>query len=189
MKNHRKNIVSSLRNSSRVTRVLFGLFATERLRVCCWVAHSGTEIWHKYLFALEQGFSMVLNKTEKNNSEIQILIDELQDLVPDGGEPLRVQGQSSVVCLIETLMLFLEYDEQSVETLINSMADALDNYFFYIHRIISGDLISPGNYYLLDRELKKQLDDIDFLDKSPTLEKIEHWRIENLEYSVPVAVG
>ena len=117
------------------------------------------------------------------------LISSLEEIVPEGGEPLQVQGQCAVVCLLESVKLLTHPDTERIEAVVNAVVDALDNYTFFARRLITGDLSSPDEYPLLNRELEKQEADLQFVAGDPSAEAVRQWRIENLQFAVPAAVG
>ena len=187
MKYHQQQIIKALKECSGLNRGLFGLFATERLHACCWAAHANSHIWPIFSRTLDYGFRVDFAST--SHDHLIEMIKQLESIVPEGGEPLQVQGQSAIICLLEGLRLIIEFDEQIVEGIINAVIDVLDNYVFYVQRMVAGEMISPENYLLLERELRKQLEDVEFIKTTPSTENIRKWRIENLQFAAPVAVG
>jgi hypothetical protein len=184
MKEHRQAVISQLGGLTGPARALFGLFAAERLRGCCWVAHHGTKVWETFTESLEKAFCLL-----EHIESFDELISSLEEIVPEGGGPLQVQGQCAVVCLLESVKLLTHPDTERIEAVVNAVVDALDNYTFFARRLITGDLSSPDEYPLLNRELEKQEADLQFVAGDPSAEAVRQWRIENLQFAVPAAVG
>jgi hypothetical protein len=90
---------------------------------------------------------------------------------------------------LESAKLLTNPDTESIEAVVNAVVDALDNYAFFVQRLVTGELSSPDDYLLLKRELGKQWADLQFVASDPSAEAVRLWRIENLQFAVPVAVG
>jgi len=190
MKKHRQYISEALASCNGAARILFGLLATERLRACCCVAEADSYAWSCFASILDDAFAVILDP-QLSDSRLVDWIAQLEKNVPHGGEPLQVQGQSAILCLIGSLRLFDSNDSEASESVINAIVDALDNYTFYIQRFVARDTSSPENYALLQRELSRQLEDVNFVRTYNvlTLAKLIQRRMENFQFAVPVAVG
>ncbi len=190
MNEHRARVAMLLRDLDSRAKLLFGLLMADRLRGCCFVACHKSGVFHSYASTIERLFEMTY---EQGNIDIDIIckdIEALQELVPEGGEPLEVQGQSSVICLLESLRLASSEDLDAANDLVNSMIDALDNFAFFVRRSITGQSVSPNDYMLLQRELQREIDDLEFVSNSTILQvDIIERRVENQQFAIPIAVG
>ena len=191
MKQHRQIIRDSLSNCTPCGRALFALLCAERLRSCCRVYQNTTSLpVAAYFDDLDAGFASLLKKKNLSPEASNLAVERLDACVPEGGDPLSVQAQSGVVCLMEALRLLAGGEVEGCIEVVNAIVDALDNYHFFIRRRLCGDTTSPDDYILLRRESDRQLADVRTAKTFDQLSESDlvALRIENLQFAVPVAV-
>jgi len=135
-------------------------------------------------------FEMLLNPDLRRSNLVPSAIQDLEAILPTGGEPLFVQGQSAIICLLSALEICSNGHRLSVSDSVNAIIDAIDNYDFFIRRRLKNDNSSPANYTLLQREVGRQLSDVAFVKMQDRLNRVEliEYRYENLQFAVPIAV-
>jgi hypothetical protein len=187
---HQQQIASGLSASSSTARAFFAVLSAERLRGCCWAyqASSGIDL-APFFQGIDSSFEMLFNKCPADRN-MEGIIRKLEEIVPKGGEPLFVQAQSGVICLLTALDILADGARTSISDVVRATIDALDNYEFSVRRRIKNDMQSPGDFPLLLRELEREIADVKFLGNyevrgRPSL--IER-RLENLQFAIPPAV-
>jgi len=191
MKAHRQHILDKLSDCDGRARAMFALLCAERLRSCCWAlqaghgAHLGACFTH-----MDALFELLQSHQAPDPAMLRATFEEIEPIVPGGGEPLCVQAQSGVICLLGAIEAFAGRTRVTITDVVNAIVDALNNYEFFIRRRIMNDTSSPTEYPLLQREIERQLADVAFVrgleqsDKSRVVE----YRLENLQFTVPLAV-
>jgi hypothetical protein len=121
---------------------------------------------------------------------LRLAIDEMEAIMPSGGEPLSAQARSGLICLISACEMLMGSTQVNVVDPATATVDALDNYEFFTRRRIKNDTSSPTDYPLLHREIGRQLVDAEFIKRHQQLQKphIVDYRLENLQYVIPIAV-
>lgn len=191
MNDHRNLLHSKMSTCSHKAKALFALLCAERLRSCCWAFHC-KQPFEYALFTQwnDLVFRALSEAGEPVSQQFYDGIAEIESIVPEGGEPLAVQAQSGVVCLLSSLELLCGESSERVVAASNAVVDALDNYVFFTRRRISNDRSSPNQYALLSREIDRQLHDLliaeTFEDRTEV--ELSEIRIENFQYAIPIAV-
>jgi hypothetical protein len=190
MKTHQQQISVILSTLAPRSQLVFGLLTADRLRCCCFVACDGSSEWKTFASILDQCFLMAC-RDRLDLSAIEDAITTLHEACPESGTHSQAQGQNSFLCLIQALRLVSGEGLDSIEGIINSIVDALDNYAFFVRRAITGEKTSPESYPLMEREMECQLDDLSFVSKNSDFTQMElnERRILNLQFVIPPAVG
>lgn len=188
---HRQKILHELAACDGREKAIFALLSAERLRSCCWAHEVASKIKLTTFFEeVENLFNLFINGTLPEKNACNRVAQLLESLVPEGGEPLSVQAQSGVICLVTAFDMLANGGRTKMTDAINATIDASDNYEFFVRRKVKKDEHSPANHPLLLRELDRQILDAEFAKRSRSLQAsaIIEYRIENLQFVIPPAV-
>ena len=125
-----------------------------------------------------------------NTALLEAALQEIEGIVPDGGEPLPVQAQSGVICLLTAFDSLATARRTRISDAINAPFDALDNYDFFVRRRLLSATVNRTDYTLLRREMERQLEDLKFVKDYGTRGRVGliEYRVENLQFTIPPAV-
>lgn len=191
MKEHRSRLANAFEPNQIQEKSFFALLCAERLRGCCWAAQAATGDDHSYFFQwVDRLFKCFVEREHLTQDELLEGLEQVESIVPEGGEPLAVQVQSGVLCLLTSLELLDNRSDNGVVEASNFIVDALDNYVFSTRRRITGDMTSPKDYILLQREVARQNEDVEFAKNlfERSASEVIAYRLENCEFAVPIAV-
>jgi len=192
MKDHRKQL--SKHTLTATGQALFALAAAERLRGCCWCFEkefeSSMEPFFRWCSVL---FDQVFSGAALSREQLRAASKEVQIIIPnsdDYGSSLAVQAQSGALCLLSALLVLVGDEKDVVVGVANSVADALDNFAYFVGNQISESDDAPGTCELLQREMARQLYDArtitDLMRRG--VGALTEWRIENRQFTVPSAI-
>jgi uncharacterized protein YjaG (DUF416 family) len=175
-------------------QVFFGLLCAERLRACCW-AFGQKESWDLsiYYVGCDLVFNQLAHNTTIDKMQREKTIEKLEATIPqsdDFGDALSVQAQSGLLALLYTLEgLEIENSEGIIES-AGAVVEGLDNYDYFITKILTNNPETHNEFPLLDREIQWQFEILRILNQTTQLETKEfiHLRVLNRNYSVPIAV-
>jgi len=193
MKAHRDALTERMALCGRRGRALFCLASAERLIGCCWAfqAQSGADL--KPFFFWTQRLFDALVVDMPANVALDAALEELEQSASHttDGSPLSVQAQAGILCAMGAIFVLEGHREDGVVTAMNATIDALDNFTFFVNQQVTGELVSPETYALLDRETALQMTHAAFLQDAENFEAstLTNWRLENRQYSVPIAIG
>ena len=175
-------------------QILFALLCAERLRASCW-AFSKRENWDitSYYEGCDFLFEQVVQNTTIDQTQVESYVDDLDKCVPQSdefGDPLAVQAQSGLIALLHAFDSVKTADSEAGVNAAGAVEEGVDNYQYFVNKEMTGQLTSPTEYPLLDREIKWQLESIATLRQftRPEREKYVSLRILNRTYAVPIAV-
>jgi hypothetical protein len=187
---HQRRIVNGLSESSPAARAFFALLCAERLHACCWAYQASKGVSLAPFFqGLEELFELLIDGRPADSS-LRTVTAELEEIIFEGGEPLPVQAQSGVICLLVGLDMLENPGRTNIDDAARATVDALDNYDFFVRRRISNEAQQPGDFPLLVREMQQQVSDVEFLKNYEELERksLIEYRIQNLQFAIPPAV-
>ena len=187
---HRQQLSDELQNCSQRAKSLFALLCAERLRGCCWAYQESCSLNLEVFFQWNEAlFEILLKDKQLDIATLRQGQQDVEAIMPSGGEPLEVQAQSGVLCLLIAMELLVDENLSAVDA-ANYIIDAVDNYDFFIRRRLTGETSSPSTHLLLEREISRQNADVSFVKMYDHIERSERisYRIENLHFAVPIAV-
>lgn len=191
MKAHRQQILNEITKCSPQAKALFAFFCAERLRGCCWAyqtkSGSNLEAYFKWIDIL---FEKLVNRNFDDKLAIEAAFQELKVIVPKGGEPLAVQAQSGVICLLTAFDALANGKQTTIADAINSTLEAAYNYYCYVKKRIKNDASVPTDFAFLNREANRQLLDVAFVKRCELSTKSDfvEYRVENLQHAILPAV-
>lgn len=191
MKEHRQLISNSLAECPPLGRSFFALLCADRLRNCCWsYQQTGKSDISPYFSLIDDLFGQFENAGQFDHLKFGEAVLNLESDMPTEGDPLSVQAQSGVMCLMLAVQMLDNYSSQCANDIVNAMADACDNYLYHLQVRLSDDHSSPESSVLLQRETEKQRSDLDLARNASKYSKNDliRFRILNYQYSIPSAV-
>lgn len=194
MNEHRAQLVEILDAGNVFENAFFVLLCAERLRACYWAHKQLKKNFYVDPFQwADIVFNALAEKKMISNDRAMEALEMLSVLVPVDGEPLSVQAQSGLQCLMLAIEMLAELDvnASAITDASNWVIDALDNYAFFVRSELDNDFESPTSEDpLLVREIGHQIFSASLIGGSmiwdfPNLVK---YRIWNLQFAVPIAV-
>jgi hypothetical protein len=179
-------------DSQRLT--VFALLCAERLYLSCWAfsRQHGAAITG-YLRGCDELWRAVVTNVPLSEAQLAVLTGAIDPQVPrsdEFGDPLSVQAQSGMICLLLALDAHgapssdaVPMGAEAAENVVN----ALDNYDYAVRKALLGDTSAPTAYELLARELEWQQEVIGVLAAGIGANTLA-LRVRNRAFVVPPAV-
>jgi hypothetical protein len=135
-------------------------------------------------------FELLINREFTDVDVAKKAFQELMTIVPTGGEPLYVQAQSGMICLLTAFDILANGGQTTIKDAINATLDAEYNYYCHVRRRIKNDISVPDNFEFLKNEADRQVKDVAFVKncEQSTRSDLIEYRIDNLQYAIPPAV-
>ena len=173
---------------------MFCLAGAERLRSCVWAFEKEYAVSMQPFFGWCASLMDALLAGTVQQLPLDALMEEVENLTPNSdeyGQPLAVQAQSALLCVLNALAVLRDGRVGSVVDASYAVVDALENFVYLIHVGLLNDAAVPADREIVQRERGWQLTTIAFLRNLETCsrEQLLAWRAQHREYSVPVAIA
>ena len=185
LEEHKKRIQNAFGQANSAGGALFCYLAFDRLRNCLMV-HS-----------LTNGISMeaawrcadLVRVAISDGSGLSKISDSLEELVPTEGDPLSVQAQSALICLMAAAQMLEGTDDLGLEEVVNGVVDACDNYAYATALAVKNESSYEERYPLLERELAWQVSLVPMIGVNRISKDVVSDLIyQNRFYSIPAAI-